>query len=101
METNKDEIIDNIIKNLSVNYRDDKDVLEKIYDRMSFIASDNSHRELNDLKLIPYIETATVSAYLRRGKEGTSGYSEGSESETYIDIEEKLRKDVVSIRRLP
>lgn len=100
MEQDKTEIIQSIIKNLSVNYKDDRTVLEDIYEQMAFIASDASHRKENDTKLIPYIKNATIEAYLRRGKEGTSGYSEGSESETFIDIEEKLRKDVVHIRRI-
>lgn len=100
MEQDNTQIIEGIIDDLSINYRNDRNVLERIYKRMAFIASDASHRQVNDRKLIPYVEEATISAYLRRGKEGTSGYSEGSESESYIDIEEKLRKDVASIRRL-
>jgi len=100
MEQDNTEIIQGIINELSINYRDDRSVLERIYKRMAFIASDVSHRQLNDAKLIPYVEEATISAYLRRGKEGTNGYTEGSESESYIDIEEKLRKDMASIRRL-
>lgn len=100
MQLDNTEIIETLIEELSVNYRNDRNVLEKIYNRMASIASDKSHREKNDTKLIPYIEKATIEAYLRRGKEGTAGYTEGSESETYIDIEEKLRKDVVSIRRI-
>ena len=101
MEQDNTEIIQGLIDNLSVNYKGDRNVLEKIYNRMIFIASDVTHRQKNDEKLIPYVEEATIETYLRRGKEGTSGYSEGSESESYIDIEEKLRKDVVSIRRMP
>ena len=99
IEDNSD-IIQGIIADLSINYKGDRNTLERIYDRMTFIASDVTHRQINDKKLIPYVENATIEAYLRRGKEGTTGYSEGSESESYIDIEEKLRKDVVSIRRI-
>lgn len=101
MEKDNTEIIQSIINKLGLNYRDDRDVLEDIYHEMAFIASDASHRKINDTKLIPYIKNATVEKYLRRGKEGTTGYSEGSESESYIDIEEKLRKDVIHIRRIP
>lgn len=101
MERDNTEIIQSIINKLGSNYRDDRDVLEDIYQEMTFIASDASHRKVNDTKLIPYIKNATIEKYLRRGKEGTTGYSEGSESETYIDIEEKLRKDVIHIRRIP
>lgn len=100
MEQNNTEIIQSIIGCLGTNYRNDINVLEGIYKDMTFIASDTSHRSVNDTKLIPYIKEATIEAYLRRGKEGTTSYSEGSESESYIDIIEKLRKDVVSIRRI-
>lgn len=95
------DILEEIINHLGVNYNtSDETILTKIYERMMLIASDVTRRAENDTKLIPYVKNATVEAYLRRGKEGTTGYSEGSESESYIDIEEKLRKDVVSIRRI-
>ncbi len=98
----KTEIIQEIKDNLASNYIDSTNmVIEKIYDRMCSIASDVAHRQKNDEKLIPYAVNATIETYLRRGKEGTTGYSEGSESESYIDIEEKLRKDIISIRRMP
>ena len=100
MEQDNTEIIQSIINKLGSNYRNDRNVLGDIYQEMAFIASDASHRKVNDIKLIPYIKNATIEKYLRRGKEGTTGYSEGSESESYIDIEEKLRKDVVHIRRI-
>lgn len=94
-------ILTEIINHLGVNYNSaDETILTNIYERMMLIASDVTHRTKNDTKLIPYVKNATIEAYLRRGKEGTTGYSEGSESESYIDIEEKLRKDVVSIRRI-
>ena len=95
------DILDKLISHLSINFRGDEEVLESIYERMLFIASDFTHRQTSDVKLFSYVEKATIETYLRRGKEGTTGYSEGSESESYIDIEEKLRKDVVSLRRLP
>jgi len=53
-----------------------------------------------DEKLIPYIVEAVVSAYLRRGDEGSSSSTEGSLSTTYVDIEQKLAKDVRAIRKL-
>lgn len=95
------DILDKLISHLSINFRGDEEVLESIYERMLFIASDFTHRPQNDVKLFPYVEKSTIEAYLRRGKEGTTGYSEGSESESYIDIEEKLRKDILHIRRIP
>ena len=39
-------------------------------------------------------------AYLRRGKEASSSNSEGGLSDSFLDIEEKLKKDIKSIRKL-
>lgn len=103
MEDNT-EIIEGIEKELGANYKtSDKDILRKIYARLLFIASDVTNRKENDKKLIPYVEQATISTYLRRGKEGSSSSSEGSESDSFIDIEEKLRNDLIKngLRRLP
>ena len=64
------------------------------------IASNASNRELSDIKLVPYVNTAVVMAYLRRGKEASSSNSEGGLSDSFLDIEEKLKKDIKSIRKL-
>jgi hypothetical protein len=97
------EIIEEIKEELGANYKsNDEKVLRKIYTRLLLIASDTTNRKENDKRLIPYVEQATISTYLRRGKEGSSGYTEGSESDTFIDIEEKLRNDLIKngLRRL-
>jgi len=87
-----------IIAYLDVNYRGDDTVIDKYIEDYSAIASHNSNRKSDDEKLIPYIIEAVVSAYLRRGDEGSSSSTEGSLSTNYIDIEQKLAKDVRAIR---
>lgn len=89
-----------IIAYLSTNYRGDDTVIDKYIEDYSAIASHNSNRNVDDEKLIPYIVEAVVSAYLRRGDEGSSSSTEGSLSTTYVDIEQKLAKDVRAIRKL-
>lgn len=64
------------------------------------IASDNSNRLTTDEKLIPYVKNAVIEAYNRLGDEGNKSSSEGSQSYSFVDIEEKLAKDVRSIRKL-
>ena len=85
---------------LGSNYHDDLDVLKKIQEHYLNIAADSSNRNVKDKKLLPYVYIATKEAYLRRGDEGTSSSSEGSLNYAYVDIEEKLRKDVKCIRRI-
>lgn len=95
------EVIDLIKKDLAENYHDsDDDVLEAMFDYYISIASDASNRKTDDKKLIPYVYTAVKSAYLRRGDEGTTSSSEGGLNSSYIDIEDKLKNDIRSIRLL-
>lgn len=53
-------------------------------------------------KLYPYVKEAVKAKYNRLGAEGFSSSSEGSESYNFIDIEEKLRNDIImsGLRRL-
>lgn len=88
-----------IIADLSVNFKDgDDSIIEDYIELYSSIASDNSNRKKDDEKLYPYIYEAVKEAYLRRGDEGSSSSTEGSLSASYVDIVEKLKKDVRSIR---
>ncbi len=98
-----DEFISNMLerlkKDISVNFKDgDDEVLKGFISDYTSIASDNSNRRKNDEKLYPYVYNAVKSAYLRRGDEGSSSSTEGSLSTSYIDIEEKLAKDIRTIR---
>lgn len=93
--------IEDIKKKLGANYsKGDDSVINNDIEHYTAIASDSSNRNINDPKLHPYVYTAVIMSYNRRGKEGSSNSSEGSISDTFIDIEEKLRKDIRSIRRL-
>lgn len=94
----KEELVEKMIRDLGSNFKKDDDVLRDYFDLYSPIASDKSNRRINDKKLIPYIYNAVKQSYIRRGNEVSSSNSEGSITNTYIDIEEKLAKDVRTIR---
>ncbi len=90
---------DKVIADLGPNFKEgDDSIIEEYITLYSSIASDNSNRKSDDKKLYPYIYTAIKSAYLRRGDEGSSSSSEGSQSASYVDIEEKLARDVRRVR---
>ena len=99
----KELIIASIKSNLGANYREDDDqILEEIFDEVSSIASNISNRSTDDEKLFPYIKKATKSMYLSRGAEGIKSKSESGVSDTFEDIVEVLRNDIVKngLRRL-
>ncbi|MGN1270615.1 MAG: hypothetical protein ACI4UX_01290 [Clostridia bacterium] len=92
LETNK---VDKIIDDLGANYRDDEEVLKDILEEVSSIASDISNRQKDDEKLFPYIKKATKAIYLCRGAEGLQSRNDGSISNSFEDIIEKLRNDII------
>ena len=95
----KTKMLERLKRDLSVNFKNgDDSVLSDFIDDYISIASNNSNRRKDDEKLYPYVYNAVKSAYLRRGDEGSSSSTEGSLSTSYIDIEEKLAKDVRAIR---
>lgn len=95
----KEKMLERLKKDLSVNFKNgDDSILSDFIDDYISIASNNSNRRKDDKKLYPYVYNAVKSAYLRRGDEGSSSATEGSLSTSYIDIEEKLAKDVRTIR---
>ena len=99
------EDIEKIKRQLSVNFRNDEEVLKDIIEEMYSIALNASHREdteENKNLLFPYIKEAVISEYLRRGNEGMQSRSEGSVSTSYADIVDKMQKDIVKngLRRL-
>lgn len=88
--------IDKIIADLGANYKEtDRMVLNEILEELTSIASDVSNRDSIDIKLFPYIKKAVISEYNARGTEGMNSRSEGSQSSSFIDIEEKLRNDII------
>lgn len=98
----KTDNIEKIIDDLGANYRNDEEVLTDIFEEVSSIASDISNRQKNDEKLYPYIKKATKAIYLTRGGEGLNSRNDGSISNSFEDIIEKLRSDIVKngLRRL-
>ena len=88
-----------VITDLGPNFKNgDDSIIENYINLYSSIASDNSNRKKDDEMLYPYIFEAVKESYLRRGDEGSSSSTEGSLSTSYVDIVEKLKKDVRSIR---
>lgn len=95
----KEKMLQRLKTDLSVNFKNgDDSILSDFIDDYISIASNNSNRRKDDEKLYPYVYNAVKSAYLKRGDEGSSSATEGSLSTSYIDIEEKLAKDVRAIR---
>ena len=100
-----EENLEKIKMDLDVNYRDDEKVLKDILEEVNSIALDISHRkdtEDNKKQLFPYIKKAVKAIYLTRGGEGLQSRNEGSISNSYENIIEVLRSDIVSngLRRL-
>ena len=98
-ETNN---IDKIIADLGANYKEDKEVLQEILEEVSSIASDISNRQKDDEKLYPYIKKATKAVYLCRGGEGLQSRNDGSISNSFENIIEELRNNIIKnrLRRL-
>lgn len=90
-----------IINDLGANYQNDEEVLKDILEEVTSIASDISNNSNKD-RLFPYIKKAVKAIYLCRGAEGLQSRGEGSISNSYEDIIEKLRNDIIKngLRRL-
>lgn len=95
-------MFEKIKQRLGANYIEGTEsIIRDIIDDMTSIACDASNRNEEDEKLFPYIKKAVVSEYLCRGAEGLLSKNESGVSNSFNDIEKKLRIDLVSIRRLP
>lgn len=102
----KGKLLIKLKKALGANYRDNtEDILYDLFLEMYSIALNTSHFNSKNSKnlLYPYVKEAVISKYLRLGAEGLSSKSEGSQSSSFIDIEDKLRNDIIKsdLRRLP
>ena len=94
----------NLKNRLGANFIEEtEEILLDIFKEMSSIASNVSHLKKGDKRLYPYIKDAVIAKYFRLGSEGMNSKSEGSQSSSFIDIEEKLRNDIIKagLRRLP
>lgn len=101
MEETKRKDIDKIIADLGANYRDDNEVLQEILEEVNSIAFDISNNK-NTEKLFPYVKKAVKAIYLCRGGEGLISRNDGSISNSFEDIIDKLRNDIIKsgLRRL-
>lgn len=95
-------MFEKIKQRLGANYIEGTEsIIRDIIDDMTSIACDASNRNEDDEKLFPYIKKAVIAEYLCRGAEGLLSKNESGVSNSFNDIEKKLRIDLVSIRRLP
>lgn len=95
-------MLEQIKQRLGANYIENTDnIIQDIIADMTSIACDASNRKETDNKLFPYIKKAVISEYLCRGAEGLLSKVESGVSNSFNDIEKKLRIDVSAIRRLP
>ena len=94
--------IEKIIDDLGANYRNDEEVLRDIVSEITSIASNISNRETSDEKLFPYIKKTVKAVYLCRGAEGLKNKSESGISDSFEDIIDTLRNDIVrnGLRRI-
>lgn len=87
-----------IIADLGANYKaSDSEVLDEIITEVQNIASNISHTNASSNgALIPYMTQAVKAMYLTRGAEGLNSRGEGSISNGFQDIIQKLRNDIVT-----
>lgn len=95
----KDTLTTEIIARLGDNFKTgDNNVVKGLLEDYLSIANDFSNVSKKDTRLQVYVKEAVIEHYLRLGDEGTSSSKEGSLSSSYIDIVEKIKKDMLSIR---
>lgn len=96
-------MLEEIKANLGENYIENTDeVLEDIIDDVTSIACDISNRDKRDMRLFPYIKKAVRGIYLLRGAEGLKSKNESGVNDTFEDIIETLRNDIIKngLRRI-
>ncbi len=90
-------LLKEIIEELGANYREGtEEIITNLLKRTYSIAIDCSKLTKKEERLYPYIKEAVISKYNRLGAEGMNSKSEGSQSHSFFDIEEKMRKDIIS-----
>lgn len=97
----KEKILNEIIKDLADNYRNDKDVLETLLDDVIVDALSMSNRKFKIDKeeqltiLKSNIKKAVKSIYLQRGAEDVSSSSDNGSSNTYEKVMETMQNDII------
>ena len=103
MSLNDKKLLESIKKRLSVNYIEGTDdvILDMIKD-LTEEACDISKLKVKKERLNPYIKSAVIKEYIKRGAEGMLSRNEGGISSSFEDIVEKMRNDIISngLRRL-
>lgn len=100
------ELLQNIISRLGVNYQEEyNSILRELLDEKINLASNISNREIDvtnktkadeNLKLLsPEITQATIIGYQERGVEYTRSQSELGQSNSFIDVDETLRTNII------
>lgn len=89
-------MLNEIKTDLGANYHETTDtLLQQIIDDLTVVALQVSNCDVSNTSIDYQIKEAVKSAYLRRGDESKTGSSEGSLSSSYIDIQDKLRNDII------
>ena len=95
----KDDVFNIITKRLGDNYNtSDSDVLNDILDEIinkAFIISNRENNSDNFEYLSPEIIEASIILYQRRGTEFSKSQSELGQSNTFIDVDEYLRTNII------
>lgn len=89
-------MLDQIKSQLGNDFNGDDTVINNFIDDYTIIALDSTNRKTGDEKINPYVKGAVIQACRRMGDEGNKSSSEGSLNYSYIDIEEKLRSDLIA-----
>ncbi len=87
-------MLEEIKRQLGINYRNDDLTIIDLLKSYTSVALNISNR-VTEKGLEPYIIKAVLEHYMRMGNEGLSSSNEAGISYSYIDIEEKLRKDII------
>ena len=103
MLINEKKILQSVKQRLSTNYiSGTDDILIDIIKDTTRIANDIAGLRKDEERLNPYIKSAVIAEYLKRGAEGMLSRSEGGISSSFEDIVDKMQKNIVkgNLRRL-
>lgn len=98
MEEYKEKMLEEIIKDLSDNFADDKDVLSILLNEVITNALSISNRKESEknIKLLAYeIKECVKTAYLQRGVEEVVSLNESGRNSTFKDPIEKMRNNII------
>ncbi|MBE6156980.1 MAG: hypothetical protein E7161_04490 [Firmicutes bacterium] len=97
----KNRILNEIIRDLSDNYRDDIQVIDSLLEDVindALFMSNRQHKKDIDTQLTllkSNIKKAVKTIYLQRGTEDVTSNSQSGISNTYSDAMEQMQKDII------